>query len=182
MSWIQTYTGQQFDPYKPDPDKINIKDIAHALSNLCRFNGHCKKFYSIAQHSILVSSYCSGENRLWGLLHDASEAYISDICSPIKHTIRGYTELEAGIMDVICKKYNLPVKMPKEVKENDILLLVLEKQTLFDIDLNWNLPKAVKDDFDTIIPWSPDIAEKCFLDAFYLLMENKSRNMWGNVC
>jgi hypothetical protein len=162
MSWIQTYTGKKFDPYNPDPEQIDLEDIAHALSNLCRFNGHCKEFYSIAQHSVLVSNYCKFENKLWGLLHDASEAYISDICSPIKHKINGYQELEAGIMAAICEKFNLPKVQPKEIKQYDQILLLMEKRDLFDIDLQWS-PVEVMPLPEKIIPWPQKEVKGIFL-------------------
>ena len=78
-SWLQTYTGIQFWPLDPRPEEIDIQDIAHALSLLCRFNGHCQRFYSVAEHSVHVSTILAPEFGLWGLLHDAAEAYLSDI-------------------------------------------------------------------------------------------------------
>ena len=87
-----TYTGKEFYPLDPNPADIDIKDIAHALSNCCRFAGHIKSFYSVAQHSVIVSELCEPENALAGLLHDASEAYLSDIARPVKYTeqMEGY--------------------------------------------------------------------------------------------
>ena len=82
--WIQTYTGKQFWPIDPRACEITIEDIAHALSLQCRFSGHCREFYSVAQHSCLVSSYCIDEDAGWGLLHDAAEAYLVDLPRPIK--------------------------------------------------------------------------------------------------
>ncbi|MFG0247924.1 MAG: phosphohydrolase, partial [Phycisphaeraceae bacterium JB051] len=79
MSWIQTYTGKAFYPLREDPGIIDIRDIAHALSLQCRFNGHCSDFYSVAQHSVHVSEVVPQAFALWGLLHDAAEAYMSDL-------------------------------------------------------------------------------------------------------
>src|SRR6266496_1501995 len=81
---IMTYSGELITPLNPDPDDIQIEDIAHALSNQCRFSGHCKQFYSVAEHSCRVSDLCSYEHQLGGLLHDGTEAYLSDIARPIK--------------------------------------------------------------------------------------------------
>jgi hypothetical protein len=82
--WMQTYTGRQFWPIDPRADEIDIVDIAHALSQQCRFAGHCKSFYSVATHSWHTSNVCNSENALWGLLHDAAEAYLVDLPTPIK--------------------------------------------------------------------------------------------------
>ena len=84
MSWIQVYSGKSFSPLSPTIEDIEIEDIAHALSLQCRYAGHCLYHYSIAQHSVLVSRYVSQENKLWGLLLDASEAYPMDVPMPIK--------------------------------------------------------------------------------------------------
>ncbi|MBF0612521.1 MAG: hypothetical protein HQL55_15470, partial [Magnetococcales bacterium] len=78
-NWIQTFTGRQFWPLAPVLEHIHVQDIAHALSLLCRFNGHCQKFYSVAEHSLHVATILPPELAGWGLLHDASEAYLADL-------------------------------------------------------------------------------------------------------
>ena len=82
--WIQTMSGVIFYPLDPRPEEIRIEDIAHALSHQCRFAGHCREFYSVAEHSVRVSRELPQEFMLWGLLHDASEAYLVDLPRPIK--------------------------------------------------------------------------------------------------
>jgi uncharacterized protein len=86
-AWIQTVTGKQFWPMDAQPEEVDIEDIAHALSLPCRFNGHCKQFYSVAEHSIHVSRVVSNENAARGLLHDAAEAYLSYIPQPVKREL-----------------------------------------------------------------------------------------------
>ncbi|MEM9149127.1 MAG: hypothetical protein AAGB19_01555 [Cyanobacteria bacterium P01_F01_bin.3] len=81
-AWIQTFTGKAFWPLEPDPELICIEDIAWALAHQSRYSGHCDRFYSVAEHSLWVSGQCSPEHKLWGLLHDASEAYLSDVVRP----------------------------------------------------------------------------------------------------
>lgn len=88
-SWIQTFSGRQFFPLEPRVEDVCIEDIAHGLSNLCRYAGHCECFYSVAQHCLLVSRVVPREHALRGLLHDASEAYLIDVPRPIKHSIGG---------------------------------------------------------------------------------------------
>jgi len=89
MSTITTYTGIRFDPIHPDAELLNIADIAHALAMLCRAGGHCKDFYSVGQHSINCAREAEARGlsqkiRLGCLLHDASEAYLSDVTRPVK--------------------------------------------------------------------------------------------------
>ena len=110
MSCIRTYTGIMFDPLNPDPDLINLGGISHALSLLCRANGHFRNFYSVAQHSV----NCMEEAKIRGysrrvqlacLLHDASEAYLSDVTRPVKQEIPKYLEIEKPLQEAIWKKY-----------------------------------------------------------------------------
>ena len=101
MSWMQTYTGLKFDPTKPNIEMINVMDIAHALSLQCRFNGHCLYFYSIAEHSVRVSKFLrKKKDRLWGLLHDASETYVGDLIRPVKELLPKYNEIEEEVQNL----------------------------------------------------------------------------------
>jgi len=126
-------SGKWFNVFKPNPDDIELKDIAHALANQCRFTGHVKEFYSVAEHSVLVSQYCLSSDAKWGLLHDASEAYLSDIARPIKkHPDFGpfYLEAEQRVMNAICEKFEMELEMPASVKEADDMLLRMEARDL----------------------------------------------------
>lgn len=130
--WIQTYTGRRFDPINPVEGAIVIEDIGHSLSMQCRFSGHVKKFYSVAQHSVLVSYICDSADALWGLMHDASEAYLVDIPSPLKRSgkFETYKELESQMMSVICKRFGLTQTEPPSVKKADRILLSTEARDL----------------------------------------------------
>lgn len=110
MSEIMTYTRKMFDPLHPDTERIDIADIAHALSMLCRANGHFRTFYSVGQHSI----NCMREARARGysekvqlacLLHDASEAYLADVTRPVKAELPRYLEIEAPLQETIWQKW-----------------------------------------------------------------------------
>lgn len=128
--WIITHSGIKVHLLNPDKDEILIQDIAHALSNMCRFVGHTKVFYSVAEHSIRVADLLPKELKLWGLLHDASEAYISDISRPLKSQLDIYKEVEEKIMRLVADKFNLVWPMPKEVKEADTIMLATEATQL----------------------------------------------------
>lgn len=132
--WIQTYTGKKFQLLSPKIEDISIIDIAHALSMQCRYTGHSKHFYSIAQHSVLVSHQCN-LYPLYGLLHDASEAYLSDISSPLKNSgfFENYKFYEDKLQKLIIEKF---IGKPetqiihKEVKEADMEMLSVESYKL----------------------------------------------------
>lgn len=126
--WIITDSGRRFYPLNPDLRNIKIADIAHALSHQCRFSGHTKEFYSVADHCLRVAYECSDDNKLWALLHDASEAYLVDLPRPIKNTVSmaNYLVHEQALMNAICEKFGLSYEMPDEVREADWLLCCTE--------------------------------------------------------
>lgn len=133
--WIQTYTGRAFWPLDPHADDVCIEDIAHALAQLCRFTGHTTTFYSVAEHCIRVSEIVPEEAALWGLLHDASEAYLMDLPRPLKRAPDFgdlYKRYEHKLMAVICHKFGLPQEEPAIVKAADRILLRTEKRDLMN--------------------------------------------------
>ena len=172
-SWIQTYTGKKFYPLNPGVEDICIEDIAHALSMQCRFTGHCKFHYSIAQHSVLVSYLSDDKDRMHALLHDASEAYICDLSSPLKRSVRfaEYRKIESVLQAAILRKFGLDEKEPSSVKTADLTMLGIEAKTLlFPIHPEWKLP--IKPPPFAVIEMSPQEAEKIFLDRFYDLINS----------
>ena len=96
-AWIETYSGIKINIFNPHSDDIRIRDIAHALAMCCRFNGHTKRFLSIAEHSFFVSLYVGPPYQLEGLLHDAAEAYLTDIPRPIKAFIPKVKDLDTRL-------------------------------------------------------------------------------------
>ena len=127
--WYTTWTGRKFDVFDPDPSAIVIEDIAHALSLKCRYNGHCNRFYSVAEHSWLMSSlFVEPELRRAALLHDAAEAYLCDLPSPIKHSVymSDFREVEDDLQYVIYKKFYLPAKKLEQIAEADKWMLIQE--------------------------------------------------------
>lgn len=128
-NWTQTHSGKQFFLFHPEFDSIDIDDIAHSLSMQCRFNGHTKTFYSVAEHSYWASHIVSPENALTALMHDAGEAYISDIPKPFKLALGDEVQdMEDLILDVIAEKYGFETPLPSEVKRADLEMLLWEKK------------------------------------------------------
>jgi hypothetical protein len=150
---IRTFTGIYVNVFEPTPEMICIEDIAHALSHQCRFGGHLPKFYSVAQHSTMV---CMEHQTLQALMHDAAEAYLLDIPSPIKKRLAGYHEIEEGLLKVIGEKFGFDHVLTEEVKAADKMLLEFE----------WDNIMLEK---DRIWCWSPEIAKDRFLGMFKAL-------------
>ena len=154
--FIITSTGRWFNVLDPKPTDIDIRDIAHALSLQCRFTGHTREFYSVAQHSVLVASNCPLEDGLYGLLHDASEAYLSDIARPIKrhpNFKKFYEDAEKKLQDAIYMHFELdPDIVPLSVHEADNVLLRTEARDLMPD----SFPIYPGDTLiEEIIPWTP---------------------------
>lgn len=126
--WIQTAHGRQFWPMDPRPNEVHLDDIAHALSMLCRFGGHCLRFYSVAEHCVLMARKAEDKRTaLWALLHDASEAYLVDVPRPIKPFLVGYDAAEAKIMRAVEFRFNLHLGLPEGVKRMDRAILMDER-------------------------------------------------------
>jgi hypothetical protein len=132
--WLCTASGRQFWPLDPRADEIRVEDIAHALARSCRFLGHCSRFYSIAEHSLLVARHTVGDEatRLRALLHDAAEAYLPDMPRPLKHLpeFAWYRETERRIMDAVCERFGLELEEPASVKAADLRALATEAREL----------------------------------------------------
>lgn len=128
--WLQTYTGRAFWPLDPRPEDVDLLDIAASLARQARYNGHTARFYSVAEHSLLISRAVPAEFALWGLMHDAAEAYLGDVITPVKRLIPDYKALEAGVMAAICARFGLSADEPDAVKQCDRRILTDERQCL----------------------------------------------------
>lgn len=124
--WMQTFSGKQFWPLDPRASEVDIVDIAHSLSQQCRYGGHCERFYSVAEHSVYVSRMAPAKYKLTALLHDATEAYCVDVPRPIKRFLTNYKEIEDRIWKAIAEKFYLPEIMPDEVHIADNAVLLAE--------------------------------------------------------
>jgi len=182
---VATYTGIEFFPLAPRFEDIYILDIAHALAMSCRFNGHSRDFYSIAQHSVHVSEWLMknvGTNATeklmlakWGLLHDASEAYIPDMCAPIKPFFPSFRTVESYLLIAIAQRFGLPWPIPDVVKYADKAVLKSEVDSgIMTFCEWWNFGEEHPDANRTIEPMSLDEAEQFFVDEFeYLFGKNE---------
>lgn len=168
--WMETYTGGKYYPASPHAEDVRITDIAHHLSMICRFTGACRRFYSVAEHSVLVSQCVPPEFALTGLLHDATEAYTNDMGRPLKRArlMWGYRRIEARNWRAITERFDLPRVLPFKVHYADNAVLLTERSALmYPTGREWNInviPARVR-----INCWEPEVAEKMFLDRFYEL-------------
>ena len=127
---MQTFTGRIYFPADPKPEHLNLLDISHHLSMLCRFTGATREFYSVAEHSVHVSMVVPKEHAFTALLHDATEAYIADINRPVKVEMPDYKRIEQANWRALCQRYGLPDIMPDCVKQADTEVLVAEMAKL----------------------------------------------------
>jgi 5'-deoxynucleotidase YfbR-like HD superfamily hydrolase len=163
MSILRTRSGGHINLLDPDPDVINIEDIARSLSNTCRFNGQCD-FYSVAEHSVLAARIADDiglpDVAIFGaLMHDAAEAYVGDVCTPLKKLLPDYQEIEAKVDLAVRIKFDLDHAHDAIVKQID--------QTLYENECPQLFAQEANDDY--LFPlefWSPEEAEEEFLKAF----------------
>lgn len=185
-NWIQTFSGKRFFPLSPREEDVDILDIGHALSNLCRFGGHTKKFYSVAQHSVICCCHLRelllpgcAETLLYSyhlaaLLHDAAEAYIIDLPRPIKEhrDLILYKEAENRIHEVIRRVFNIPLCVWTNpiLRELDNRVLATEKRDLMSVtQFQWEeLPSPLETE---IRPWDPELAKHMFLSCYNKISE-----------
>jgi hypothetical protein len=171
--WQLTFSGKQFFPLDPRPEDVCLEDIAHALANLCRFCGQCRKFYSVAQHSILVAMQLPPELQLQGLLHDAPEAYCGDIIQPLKVQLPQFKAIEHGIWRAIAAKFKLPEVMDARVKAADLRALMTERRDLMPASPHVWSTEHIQPLPGKVMPWGPDEARQAFNTYFLALTQPK---------
>lgn len=180
---ILLHSGNYFDFLRPESCEIHIEDIAHGLSNICRFGGQTNTFYSVAQHSVLVSHELEACAQVWkesdqtvdvkhwgmiGLMHDSAEAFIGDIPRPLKNLLPDYKVIEARVEQAIFPIFGIPYPLPAAVKQVDLVLLATEQRDLMpEHDDEWALIKGIKPLPEyTFSPWKPEHAFQAFMQRF----------------
>lgn len=197
-TWIMTYTGQRFYPFTPKANDVQLADIAHALAMICRFTGHTRQFYSVAQHSVNVSRlaecqaaadralpYKEGvvaQLALVALLHDAAEAYICDLAQPIKALTPRYEAVETLILHAIHTRLAVETsqRYAWRIKAADLALLHAEARELFSPEARraagWDVPDPVDcpPEIIDLCPWTPREAERMFLERYFYLDKRRA--------
>lgn len=166
---IETRGGRVFHYQSTSPDDVDIRDIASALSKCCRFVGHCRRFYSVAEHSVYASYMVPEPFALRALLHDASEAYLSDIASPIKRQMPEYKAIEDILMAKISAKFELEPEFEKNpiIKKADMEMLKTEAYHLFDSKgAGWGIPEDLEMYTGVLHCYNPDAAEMLFMKRY----------------
>jgi len=172
--WIQTFTGKKFFPLTPDPELICIEDIAHSLSMQCRYNGHSKQFYSVAQHRVILSQkfFSSRDMQLAALLHDASEAYLSDIPRPLKNLpqFAFYRQVEDRLSQLIYSRFGVKIDRDEQALikayDNEMIYHEVSSENIMSpVHTDWQMPPNSLRKF-YIDPWNPQGAEVIFLSTF----------------
>ena len=175
---IRTFTSRLIYPFRDAPGDIRIVDIAHALSMQCRFNGHTREFYSVAEHCVRASEIVTKADALWALLHDAHEAYTGDVPTPIKAALMvkvndierwPLSQLESNLQTRIEDRFALGSHLPDSVKHADQVMLVTESRDLLhgEVSLPGITPLP-----ERIQPWSQPLAKARFEARFHMLVDD----------
>lgn len=169
--WMQCYSGTMFHMLDPKPEEMLLIDIAHGLSNICRYNGQCKSFYSVAEHSVWVSHVVPYSLRKAALLHDMSEAWIGDMTRSLKHSMRKYLRVEEKIMMCGAQKFGFDWPLHPLVKEADNTVLANEVPYCVGTQTRkWYLPNPPSP-YVNIEFWTPEKARARFLERFWEINE-----------
>lgn len=168
MNWMCTISGKKVYLDNPSEDDIILEDAVRALSRIPRFGGHTDKFFSVAQHSVLVASLCPTSCKREGLMHDLIEAYVGDVILPIKRMVPGFKALEERFQNLIAKKFNLTYPYPAPVKEADIIAMQIEATNLMPsvahmYDRGYPTPDI------PLVPYSSEDAYDVFMHVYYNL-------------
>lgn len=178
-NWFVTFTSKRFYPLDARPEDVCIEDIAHALSLICRYGGHCREFYSVAQHSCYVADLIEHWHshdyaiQLYALLHDATEAYLGDMVRPLKLSMPDYVAAEVFVEKAIFRALDLPTlshPMFEAIKRADNMVLMAERRDIVNHDNHpWNIKEPPWD--SRIAPVSSIAAERMFLACYARLVD-----------
>ena len=175
MSYITTISGKHFDPIEPEEELIDIQDIAHSLSLVCRGNGHVKHFYSVAQHCICCAKEAQARGygdfvALACLLHDASEAYLSDVTRPVKKDLTYYLEVEDKLQNLIWRHF-----LGRDITAEENTQIFSVDDDMMSMEFHLNMAETINEDYKRLVRTidctyeDPAAVEKEFLELFYSL-------------
>jgi uncharacterized protein len=182
-AFVHTLSGTKFFPYDPNPEEVIIRDVAHSLARQPRYNGHTRKFYSVAQHSLILSYFIEelGAEHLAldALLHDATEAYIGDMVNPLKVTIPVFSELEDKIFGAVALRFQLHNPMPRTLMALDRVMVYHEVMSFGPVSEEWvraqsDCPKH----FRRIVPLPSWLVKALFLCRFWELYDEETPTWW----
>jgi hypothetical protein len=163
---ILLQSGEYFDFLDPEHSIISIEDVAHGLSMTCRFAGQCRRFYSVAEHSVLASWHVAPGFALDALMHDAAEAFIGDVSKPLKDLLSDYRTVEHRIEAAVLGRFGIAHPMPPAVKEIDLVLLATEQRALMGNRDDWDYTRG-RTPLDITLPcWAPEKAKAMFLQRY----------------
>jgi hypothetical protein len=172
VGWIGTATGGAFNVIDPKVEDVRLHDIVHALSRQCRYGGHCRRFYSVAEHSVHVARVVALKYPSLGLpalLHDSSEAYLVDIPRPLKKAMPEYRAVEDRLMKAIYTRFEIGEvfwPLDPEIVDIDVRILHDEcEQNVAQPAVPWGFPGEPLG--ITLQYWAPDVAASWFLSEFY---------------
>lgn len=170
---IATFSRRYFDFANLEGNVIDIEDIAQGLSNVCRFGGQCPRFYSVAQHSVLVFrlmrdvlGVTDSAVLMQGLLHDATEAFLGDMVSPLKRMMPDYQTMERQLHFLIMREWDLPQELHQAVKKADLMALAIEKRELWGNTDEWVVLRGVEETPWTLLPYGAPLARAAFMGEY----------------
>ena len=173
---ILLFSGSYFDFLEPDKSEFVIEDIAHGLSQICRFAAQCRRFYSVAQHSVHVSHIVPPEHAFAGLMHDSPEAFVGDMAKPLKDLLPEYRVVEKHVEAAVFARFGVPHPMPPCIKEADIVMLATEQREIMRNNDGWDYTRGRKA-LDMRLPnWSPTEAKAQFLARYSELVPPPKRS------
>jgi uncharacterized protein len=179
--YLQTVSGRWVNPFDPDPEQLDAGDIARALANQCRFGGHSRVFYSVAQHSVIVSELVEqrggdAEDVFAALMHDASEAYLGDMPHPIKHRSplgAAFKAAEDHLEAALRERFRIKADVP-EIKRADRALLAPERRAFSAEDWHWPELEGVEPLELELTALAPEAAARAFAERYAELDARRS--------